>query len=299
MIKFTNERDGNYERVSQDIGNLLETTLPTPSEETLAERYPSPSASLLSLSSVEGGEDGHEAFHDEETDIVTQIPREIGRQNSSESTNQEKGLLKQFRKGLQRSFRKVTPASKKSTGNVPQRERRPSTVAHVISENSLSSLRRFNKVLILDDSQSMREPIEPGQNGRSMSRWESLVECVEDLCEVAEQGSGDSYDIHFLINRHKDTPGVRSRRQVSDLLASIDIESSGASPLDHVLWRVLNGYLEKYRNYIYEKGATGNPLNSPIRAPNQLNLIVITDGVSDDHEEVEATIIRTARVLPA
>jgi hypothetical protein len=85
---------------------------------------------------------------------------------------------------------------------------------------------------------------------------------------------------------------------VWEILAGIKIKPSGPSPLDDVLWMALHDYLEKCRNYVQKKQAAGTFLKSSIEAPKPLSVIVITDGDSDEHEKVEATLVRTARVLP-
>jgi hypothetical protein len=290
IIKFADERDGNYERVSQDIGNLLDTTLPKISEATLVEWYPSPLASWPSSSSGDD-ESNSKDMQDDDVDIDTQISRKIGPKVSS---------------GLHWSFHKVNPASRRNTTSIlrqdtstPQRERRPTLIAPAVSQtkkNWLLSLRRFHTVFILDDSGSMNEPTQPAH--LEMSRWKGLIDCMVEICDVAKQSVDDGIDIHFLVNRHRDTMNVRSGQQVWEILTDIDIESSRTSRLGDVLWKVLNDYLEKCRNYIYKKGVTGTFLKSLIQAPKPLNVIVVTDGVTDDHEEVEAALVRATRALP-
>jgi hypothetical protein len=291
MIQFADEQDGNYERVSKDICKLIGTTLPMTSKATSTERYPAPPVSSRPSSPEEGAQ-GHE----DETIIDTQIHDDIRPQDSfnATKTNRE-GFLKRFRKGLQQSFHRAK--SGKSTINIPQR-RRPSLVVPENMRESLRPVHDFDKVLIVDDSASMSDLSEVAQLGRSIPRWEILIECVQELCNAVTQSGDNGIDIHFLINRHKDTRNVRSSEQVWEILRGINLESSKGSSLDDVLWRVLNGYLDEHRNYASRKRTTGTSSNTRIKAPKPLNVIVITDGVSDDHENVEATLIRAARDLP-
>jgi hypothetical protein len=292
MIQFADEQDGNYERVSKDIFKLIGTTLPTTSKTTPTERYPAPP-----VSSRPSSPDEESQGHEDETIIDTQDIRPQDSFNTTE-INRE-GFLKRFRKGLQRSFHKAKPG--KSTTNVPQRSRRLSLVVPENMHESLRPVHGFDKVLILDDSASMRDLSEVAQLGRSIPRWEILIECVQELCNAVTQSGDNGIDIHFLVNRHKDTRNVRSSEQAWEILRGINLGSSKAPSLDDVLWRVLNGYLDKHRNYVSRKRTTGTSSNTRIKAlerPKPLNVIVITDGVSDDHENVEATLIRAARDLP-
>jgi hypothetical protein len=309
MIKFADERDGNYQQVSEGIGNLL-------AEATFAEWYPSPPASSQSSSSSEEDGSDPEDIQDNETDIDTDMPRKLGHQVSSDSTNQEETP---GRKGLHWSFswRSTTsipqddaspthderrPSLWRSTTSVPRDDASPTQgERRAVSEpgnNSLLSLRRFNTVFILDDSGSMGNRTETEPIGRSMTRWKRLIDCMREICDAAVQSSDDGINIHFLINRHKDRMNVRSAHRVWEILAGIKIKPSGPSPLDDVLWMALHDYLEKCRNYVQKKQAAGTFLKSSIEAPKPLSVIVITDGDSDEHEKVEATLVRTARVLP-
>jgi len=306
MIKFADEEDGNYKQVSEGIGSLL-----AKAKAMFAERYPSPPASSESSSSGEEDGSDHEDIEDNDTDIDIDTPHKLGHQVSSDSTNQEE---KPGRKGLHWSFswRSTTsipqddasptqgarrPSLWRSTTSVPRDDASPiqdERRADAGSVNNSLSLRHFNTVFILDDSGSMGKRTQT----ESMTRWKSLIDCMQEICDAALQSSDDGINIHFLINRKKDRTNVRSADRVWETLKGINIKDSGPSPLDDVLWMVLNDYLEKCRNYVHKKQAAGTFLKSSIQAPKPLSVIVITDGDSDEHERVEATLVSTARVLP-
>ena len=304
MIKFADKEDGNYKQVSEDIGSLL-------AKATFAERYPSPPASSESSSSGEEGESDDEDIEADETDIDTDTPHKPGHQVSPDAKIRGE---KSGRKGLRWSVSwRSTTSTPQDDASPTQGERRPSLWRSPTSVsrddaspsqderhsdsgsvNNTLSLRNFNTVFILDDSGSMGKRTET----ESMTRWKSLIDCMREICDAAVQSSDDGINIHFLINRNKDRMNVRSADRVWDTLKGINIKDSGPSPLDDVLWMALNDYLEKCRNYVHKKQAAGTFLKPSIQAPKPLSVIVITDGDSDEHEKVEATLIRTARVLP-
>ena len=116
---------------------------------------------------------------------------------------------------------------------------------------------------------------------------------MEYLGEIAAQSGEAGIDISFVYDRTKDKRNIRSGQELLSLLAEIDVESSDDAPLRKVVWDVLNGYLVEYKRWGILKR-----LNSPVQAPKPLNLIVVTDGCTEDREDVEAALIRAARELP-
>jgi hypothetical protein len=161
-----------------------------------------------------------------------------------------------------------------------------------LSEETLQtlteSLNKFHVVFILDDSASMGKAVE---GGHSKTPWDHLVAAMECYGDIAAQSSDSGIDLNFLVDSEKSTRNVRSREELLGILASIDIEHSSGAPLRKVLWKVLSGYFDNYRQWTYSKRLRAEQ-------PKPLNLIIITDGCSEDSDEVEMTVVQAARELP-
>jgi hypothetical protein len=335
MIKFADLRDRNYKQVAKDIHNMLKKSrtndleeapeqplsrlalpqdLRTNDLEVASEQPPSRLAIPQSSSTSERDEDWLETADYDDRD--SQTP--------------EKGLLKRYRRRLS-AFRKFNPANQSSTNrpqpdaNTTQPEhhlsavktpivtydRTQDTITYVFpsqaisstlnapvtipAENKFSSLHDCKTVLIIDDSKSMSKPVEK-EPGSPMSRWDYLIESLRYFGDIPAKINDDGIDIYFLVDGAKDDKEVRSCQRLLEILASINTQSSGPSSLDKVLWEVLHAYLNNYREFYYKKKYASTSSSTP--TPKRLNVIVITDGESEDQEEVEATLVRTARELP-
>lgn len=163
------------------------------------------------------------------------------------------------------------------------------------AKDFLIPLRDFHTVFILDDSGSMVRPIVEGQD--SKSRWDLLVESLQYFGDVAAQSDEHGVDIKFLVNEHKNAENIQSGQQVLDILEEIRIRPDDQGSLDSVLWGVLRQYLDLYRQYQTIQRIKLPGVKIQVETPRALNVIVITDGLEHDYEEVEAALIRTAREL--
>ncbi|KAH0562873.1 hypothetical protein GP486_002523 [Trichoglossum hirsutum] len=310
MIKFANLRDRNYRQVAEGICNMLKKSrtndlgeapeqpaLPRDSWMNNLEAASEEPSSQLAIPQSPGTSERNEGC------------LEAANYDGRDSQIPEEGLLKRYRRRLS-TFHKFNPANQSST-NRPQPgasaiqpehdlsavktpivtyDRTQDTITYVSpsqaipstlnapvtipAENKFSSLHDCKTVFIIDDSKSMSKPVKK-ELGSPMSRWNYLIESLRYFGDIPAKSNDDGIDIYFLVNGAKDGKEVRSCQRLLEMLASINTQSSGPSSLD------------KY-------AGTGSPTPTPKR----LNVIVITDGESDDQEEVEATLVRTARELP-
>lgn len=162
-------------------------------------------------------------------------------------------------------------------------------------------LRDYNTVFILDDTCSMA--IEDTQvSGTPMSRWECLLSSIQCFEDVIAKMDRDGVSVRFLINREKDMSHVRDGRQLLQNLHQIKLyhkrfrksNASKESCLNAVLSSVISDYMFRLRrrNYDIED-------KKPPEDLKKLKLIVITAGDLDEYEEVERTLVTTARDLLA
>ena len=148
-----------------------------------------------------------------------------------------------------------------------------------------SMLRIVDTVFILDDTVSMkREDVPTRNHGHFISRWQCLIEAVRTFGDIAAKGDDDGVDVHFVVNRHLDDVRLKSGR---DVLAKLqNIEPSKVPHLDDVLRRVLTEYLDRFSHQSERESS-----------PKPLNVIIVTDGVTGDHEKIENTLVRVAKQL--
>jgi hypothetical protein len=317
MIKFDGERDLNYGQVREDILNLVKGTLPKfPEEMIAAENSPSP---ISLIPPVKTWSFASSSSSSSELDI--QLEYQDAFPHDRDATKAAYNLLERCRHFLRTALlrRKVSAQSDKRNTRRAEKanprplvtynpadssilradlqgsaEPRPKSATSERVDASLFPLRRFDTVFIFDDSESMQRQVhEVAEAGQAMTRWESLIKAVQVFGDIAAKNDDDGVDVHFLNNRDKDRENVRSGQAVLDILAKID-RFPKDNFMDDVLRFVLDEHLRKYRFYIKSPTqATG----TQIRSLKPLNVIVISDGVSKDHEKVEATLVRTARDL--
>ena len=303
MIKFSSERDLRYGQVSQDILRLVQDTLrPRSSGGVLSQSTPpaSPTRRRTSTSS----------FNSSKTDVEIELHAEqISKGRVKQAARQIKTRFRGFFR-LKRSSpesERRHPTKKSTLPNIrqsivsnpgfaqtmiEQSQTRRSGVDGIIPEElnaSLSPLRKFDTVFVIDDSASMLKRVTEGQD--SITRWESLIYSIEQFGGLAAQIDDDGVDLHFINNRHKDRENIRSGKALLDIVTGID-RWPDATYLDDVLQFILDEYLQKYRFY-----RKGSKLDQATRSLKPLNVIVISDGKSKDHEMVEASLVRTARAL--
>ncbi|KAL0950079.1 hypothetical protein HGRIS_010083 [Hohenbuehelia grisea] len=132
-------------------------------------------------------------------------------------------------------------------------------------ENPLELLRKYDTVILLDDSGSM--------NG---TKWEEACKALSGLADIAGQYDTDGIELHFLNNEYAGASNLRNGFQVNELFAQV--RPSGMTPIGDRLECLMREYLRKA-----EKAEKEGKLEfiKPI------NYLVITDGrPSDDPESV-------------
>jgi len=145
-------------------------------------------------------------------------------------------------------------------------------------ENALETLRKYDTVIVVDDSGSMR--------GR---RWRETRDALSSLADVTAQYDADGIDVHFL-NDVRFVSNVRSGSAVKRLF--MDIVPKGITPIGEKLEELLLSYLDKIEN-AKAREAAGDL--TAMKAIKPVNFIVLTDGApTDDPEDV---IVMAARRL--
>jgi len=167
--------------------------------------------------------------------------------------------------------------------------------------SKFARLKLFDTVFIIDDSGSMNERdgtqvVDAEGQPKTLSRWETLVDGMRYIVDLACYYDNNGVDVHFLYNDAKDELGITEGQRVLDLLAKevrLD-EEGGGTVVGQVLWMVLETHLDGYEDFRKQMRARVSPRP---KMPKKLNVIVITDGEAADTEEVEQTIVAAAQKL--
>jgi hypothetical protein len=308
LVKFSNDQDHNYELVSSNIYDLVKRTLPAPSMQP----KPAPVINFSSYYDEDKEIDVHvleglgktiefatkPGSGDQPTSLTVRT-QETGSKSRESSISLPKDTTIESRKAKLPQETKSTNQNPGQVDDIKGKETAPAVppTLTVSSESSLStdelveSLREYHTVFIIDDTKSMQDGLLEGPRG-SKTRWDQLIEAMEYLGDLAARGDDQGVDMHFIFDRKKDTSNIRKGEEITKLLAKVHIESSGDAPLHEVLWEVLNEQLSDYRRWrILQR------LDAPAQAPKPLNLIVLTDGCTEDRGDVEGAIFRIARRL--
>ncbi|KAI6100128.1 hypothetical protein F5141DRAFT_969010, partial [Pisolithus sp. B1] len=147
-------------------------------------------------------------------------------------------------------------------------------------ENALETLRKYDTVLIVDDSESMEG-----------SLWEEAKEALVGLTSVAAEYDSDGLDIHFL-NHTKSVLGVKDASRVEALFGHV--RPLGLTPIGERLEGLLSDYL---RNLERAQRRHDKGDSSALKQIKPVNFIVITDGCPTD--DPESVIVAAARRLDA
>ncbi|KAF9462031.1 hypothetical protein BDZ94DRAFT_1310049 [Collybia nuda] len=139
-------------------------------------------------------------------------------------------------------------------------------------EDALEILRRFDTVLIVDDSTSMKG-----------ERWEEAIDALKALASKAGSYDTDGIDVHFL-NSNLTGSNMRSERDVQKLFSRV--KPSGATPIGTKLEDLLLGYMSRIEK---AKLSEGEAQIKPV------NFIIITDGAATD--DPESVIVANAKRL--
>ncbi|KAJ7856847.1 hypothetical protein B0H14DRAFT_2752233, partial [Mycena olivaceomarginata] len=142
-------------------------------------------------------------------------------------------------------------------------------------ENALEILRKYDTVILVDDSGSMNLP----GSKKGVTRWFEAGQALEALAETAQQYDTDGIDIHFL----------NSKRQALNMKSSADVRSvfdeikpNGATPTGERLDQLLKPHIVKLEHALIEADGTPKDRDTD-EVIKRVNFIVITDGEATDN----------------
>jgi len=155
----------------------------------------------------------------------------------------------------------------------PLHTRNSSGAGRSTQEDQLLQLKKYDTVIIVDDSSSMAGAL-----------WWEAKEALTQLAELAARYDEDGIDVHFL-NSTKRGVGLGAA-QVKQLFDQVDPD--GITPTGEKLEELLLDYLLKLEHAKSQAEATGD--SSLLHQVKPVNFLVITDGApSDDPETVIVT----------
>ncbi|KAF7432819.1 hypothetical protein PC9H_004762 [Pleurotus ostreatus] len=140
------------------------------------------------------------------------------------------------------------------------------------AENALQILRKYDTVLIIDDSGSMLG-----------SKWRQAEKSLAALADMAGKYDTDGIDVAFL-NSTKVGEGIRSGKEVQRLF--LDVRPFGHTPIGERLESLLLTYLARI------EGAQRQGVLNTIKP---VNYVIITDGEPTD--DPESVILSAAQRL--
>ncbi|KAG9317865.1 hypothetical protein JVU11DRAFT_2093 [Chiua virens] len=146
-------------------------------------------------------------------------------------------------------------------------------------ENALEMLRKYDTVIIMDDSASMLQD----------HRWEQACNALSELADTAGAYDRDGIDIHFLNHRRA---GVNMRDAAAVRQLFMHVRPHGLTPIAYKLDLLVGDYIEKLEKASRKK-KKGDP--TILNRIKPVNFIVITDGVPTD--EPLDSIVALARRL--
>ncbi|CAL1700278.1 unnamed protein product [Somion occarium] len=141
--------------------------------------------------------------------------------------------------------------------------------AQEITEDELATLRRYDTVILLDDSTSMG----------CGNRWGEAKHALSKLADVAVKYDKDGIDIHFL-NCRKTGKNLKSARAVEQCFMGVGL--SGSTPIGARLNDLIRAYWNDLEKARAEAGKSKRDLIDYIKP---MNYIVITDGCPTDAPE--------------
>ncbi|KAF7335335.1 hypothetical protein MSAN_02344300 [Mycena sanguinolenta] len=140
-------------------------------------------------------------------------------------------------------------------------------------ENALETLRKYDTVILMDDSGSMTLP----GSKKGKRRWDEAGEALETLAEIAQQYDNDGIDICFLNNKTE----ARNIKSSADVRALFDaVKPAGATPTGERLEQILKPRLLDLEAAKIQPDGTPTDENGEVIK--RVNLVVITDGEASD-----------------
>ncbi|KAI9764705.1 MAG: hypothetical protein M1840_008097 [Geoglossum simile] len=153
----------------------------------------------------------------------------------------------------------------------------------------------FDTIFVIDDTGSMQvaansnEPAGPDRK----TRWNILTQSMQYIGNIAADYDPDGVDIHFLVSGHLNKTNIKSGQEVLNLLSRVDLEQGvGGTYFAAVLAEILGPYVARYKDYFE---ATKRQEKADKVRP--LNVIVLTDGKSDDARSTKRIIVRIGKQL--
>ncbi|KAH7887319.1 hypothetical protein F5I97DRAFT_817456 [Phlebopus sp. FC_14] len=145
-------------------------------------------------------------------------------------------------------------------------------------EDPLEMLRKYDTVIIVDDSGSMRG-----------ARWEEAAKALAGLARIAAQYDSDGIDIHFL-NNPCTACGMKDAARVQELFQSV--QPHGYTPIGERLLCLLDAYIKRLEHAKAQQ-TKGN--SRALKSIKPINFLVITDGQPTD--DPISVIVAAARRL--
>ncbi|KAJ7628835.1 hypothetical protein FB45DRAFT_1080163 [Roridomyces roridus] len=156
-------------------------------------------------------------------------------------------------------------------------------------EDALELLRKYDTVILVDDSGSMTLP----GSKRGLTRWHEAGQALETLAETAQEYDGDGVDIYFM-NSPKAALNVKTSTEVRLLFSKV--KPSGLTPTGERLEQLVKPRIVDLEQARIDPD--GTPRNRMTDEPiKRVNFIVITDGAATD--EPKYPIIDAASRLKA
>ncbi|KAJ7167757.1 hypothetical protein C8R46DRAFT_898750 [Mycena filopes] len=141
-------------------------------------------------------------------------------------------------------------------------------------EDALDVLRKYDTVILVDDSGSMTLP----GSKKGKTRWCEAGEALEKLAEAAQQYDTDGIDIYFL-NHPTESLNIKSSSEVRALFEKV--KPSGSTPTGERLDQLLKPRLRLLEQARIEADGTPRDKNTG-EAVKRCNIIVITDGEASE-----------------
>ncbi|KAJ5711918.1 hypothetical protein N7488_006074 [Penicillium malachiteum] len=161
---------------------------------------------------------------------------------------------------------------------------RPAQVSAPNADNVATGLRKFDTILIIDDSTSMEG-----------YRWRELERAIAAIAPLCTQGDEDGIDIYFL-NHAQVYEHVKDTKKVQEIFSKV--HPYGWTPVGEKLRNILEPYLARVQNMQRYRQSNWQTTDVPASVNvKPLNIIVITDGEFSDGHVAHSTIFQTASAL--
>lgn len=148
-----------------------------------------------------------------------------------------------------------------------------------------SRLSMFDTVFIIDDTLSMRNPVDSTSTGHhQMSRWDMLERSLEYIINIVTSHDRDGVDIQFLKNSEQNGNNISDPAVFLGKLRVVRELIQHSSPGTEFLDDLSNAIAPRLKQFGEWKAAMAE--GKRLKMPKPLNLIVVTDGHADDDDNV-------------